>query len=93
MAKCPRCGRPIGNAETCPNCGYSGHSKSVVDKGMRGVAMVTGTVLETGVKVTEKVVKGATPVVRTVAHEARKGLRKAKEETLKAAKNLKDQAE
>lgn len=82
----------MGNEETCTHCGYTGHSRSVVDKGMKGVALVTGTVLETGVKVTEKVVKGATPVVKTVAHEARKGLRRAKEETLKAAKNLKDEA-
>jgi hypothetical protein len=35
------------------------------------------------------VVKEAKPVVRTVLHEGRKGLSKAKSETLKIAKSLK----
>ncbi len=91
MAKCARCGRSIGSASTCPHCG-AGPSQSVVGKGVDSVARATGTVLEKGVQVTEKVVKEAKPVVKTILHEGKKGIRMARDETLKVAKNLKEES-
>ena len=88
MAKCARCGKAIGNAKECPHCG-SGPSQSVINKGVDRMARATGTVLVKGIEVTDMVVKEAKPVVRTVLHEGRKGLSKAKSETLKIAKSLK----
>ena len=88
MAKCARCGKAIGNAKECPHCG-SGPSQSVINKGVDRMARATGTVLVKGIEVTDMVVKEAKPVVRTVLHEGRKGLSKAKFETLKIAKSLK----
>ena len=79
----------MGKAAVCPACGY-GPSKSVVNKGVDTVARATGAVVVTGIEVTEKVVKEAAPVVRTVWHEGKKGLRKARDETLKVAKSLKE---
>jgi hypothetical protein len=67
----------MGNANACPHCG-AGPSQSVVGKGVDSVARATGTVIEKGVQVTEKVVK-----------EAKKGIKKARDETLKVAKSLK----
>ena len=90
MAKCSRCGKQMGKADVCPACGY-GPSKSVVNKGMDTVARATGTVVVTGIEVTEKVMKEAAPVVRTVWHESKKGLKKARDETLKVAKSLKEE--
>lgn len=90
MVKCSRCGRSIGDAQTCPHCG-AGPSKSVLDKSMGSVAKATGSVIETGVQVTEKVVREAKPVVKTVLREGKKGIKKAKDETLKVAKSLKDE--
>jgi primosomal protein N' len=88
MAKCARCGKAIGNAKECPHCGSS-PSQSVINKGVDRMARATGTVLVKGIEVTDMVVKEAKPVVRTVLHEGRKGLSKAKSETLKIAKSLK----
>lgn len=90
MVKCARCGKSMGNSDVCPHCG-AGPSQSVVGKGVDSVARATGTVLEKGVHVTEKVVKEATPVVKTILHEGKKGIKKARDETLKVAKNLKEE--
>ena len=90
MAKCSRCGRSIGNAKVCPYC-WAGPSESALDKGMRRVAKATGTALEKGVKATESVVRGAKPLVKTVFQEGKKGLSKARSETLKVAKSLKEE--
>ena len=90
MAKCARCGKAIGNAKVCPHCGSS-PSQSVVNKGVDRVARATGTVIVKGIEVTDRVVKEAKPVVKTVLHEGRKGLSKAKSETLKIAKSLKEE--
>jgi primosomal protein N' len=88
MAKCARCGKAIGNAKECPHCGSS-PSQSVLNKGVDRMARATGTVLVKGIEVTDMVVKEAKPVVKTVLHEGRMGLSKAKSETLKIAKSLK----
>lgn len=80
----------MGKAQVCPACGY-GPSKSVVDKGVDRVARATGTVVVTGIEVTEKVVKEAAPVVKTVWHEGKKGLKRARDETLKVARSLKEE--
>ncbi len=90
MAKCSRCGKPMGKAEVCPVCGH-GPSKSVVNKSVDTVARATGTVVVTGIEVTEKVVKEAAPVMRSVWHEGKKGLKKARDETLKVAKSLREE--
>jgi primosomal protein N' len=90
MAKCASCGKAIGNAKECPYCGSS-PSRSVIDKGVDRMARATGTVLVKGIEVTDMVVKEARPVVKTVLHEGRKGLSKAKSETLKIAKSLKEE--
>ncbi len=90
MVKCSRCGRGMGSAEVCPHCG-AGPSRSVLDKGVDKFAKATGTVIETGVQVTEKVVKEAKPVVKTVLKEGKKGIRKARDETLRVAKSLKEE--
>jgi hypothetical protein len=55
------------------------------------MARATGTVLVKGIEVTDMVVKEARPVVKTVLHEGRKGLSKAKSETLKIAKSLREE--
>jgi len=91
MAKCARCGSSMGNADVCPHCG-AGPSQSVVGKGVDSVARATGTVLEKGVQVTERVVKEAKPVVRTVLHEGKRGIKMARDETLKVAKKLKEES-
>ena len=89
MARCSRCGKAIGNAKVCPQCGAM-PSKSVVDKNVDRVAKATGTVIEKGVEVTDKVVHHATPVVKSVVREGKKGLRMVRDETLKVARNLKE---
>lgn len=81
----------MGNADVCPHCG-AGPSQSVVGKGVDSVARATGTVLEKGVQVTERVVKEAKPVVRTVLHEGKRGIKMARDETLKVAKKLKEES-
>lgn len=90
MAKCSRCGKAIGNANTCPHCG-AGPSQSVVDKNVDRMARATGNVIEKGVQVTDKVVKEAAPVVKTVVKEGKKGLRMVRDETLKVARSLKEE--
>lgn len=90
MARCSRCGKGIGNAQVCPHCG-AGPGQSVVDKNVDRVAKATGTVLEKGVQVTDKVIRGASPVVREVVKEGKKGLRMVRDETIKVAKSLKDE--
>ncbi len=57
-------------------------------KGARKVVRATGKAIETGVKVTEKVAKGAAPVAKTIYEESKKGAKKAKEKTIKAAKSM-----
>jgi len=90
MAKCAKCGKAIGNAKECPHCGSS-PSQSVIDKSVDRMARATGAVLVKGIEVTDMVVKEAKPVVKTVLHEGRKGLSKAKSETLKIARSLKEE--
>jgi len=90
MAKCARCGKAIGNAKECPHCGSS-PSQSVIDKGVDRMARATGAVLVKGIEVTDMVVKEAKPVMKTVLHEGRKGLSKAKSETLKIARSLREE--
>jgi hypothetical protein len=80
----------MGDAEVCPHCG-AGPSQSVVNKGVDKVARATGTVIEKGVLVTDEVVKEAKPVVKTIFHETKKGLSKAKSKTLKIARSLKEE--
>jgi len=82
----------MGEAETCPHCGW-GPSRSVLDKGVVKVAKATGTALEVGVQITEKVVQDARPVVKSVLKESKKGIKKAREGTLKVAKSLKEDNE
>ena len=90
MARCARCGKAMGDAKTCPACG-AGASQSVVDKNVDKVARATGTVIEKGVQVTDKVIVHATPVVKTVVRKGKKGLRMVRDETLKVARNLKEE--
>ncbi len=88
MSTCARCGKPAGDGPVCQYCGYAGESRSIVGKGVKTLKSTTGKVLETSVKATEKLAEGAKPVVKTVYDETRKGVRKAKEGTLKVAKSL-----
>jgi len=88
MARCSRCGKSMGAAQVCPSCGY-GPSQSVIGKGFGRVAKFTGEVLETGVKVTESVAKEVKPAVKTAVDVGKKGVSKAKKETLRVAKSLK----
>jgi hypothetical protein len=79
----------MGKAKTCPHCG-AGPSKSVVNRNVDRVAKATGTVMEKGIEVTDRVVKEATPVVKTVVHEGKKGLKLVRDETLRVARSLKE---
>lgn len=90
MAKCSRCGKAIGNAKTCPHCG-AGPSQSVVDKNVDRVARTTGKVVEKGILITEDVVREVKPMAKTILHETKKGLSKAKTETLRIARSLKEE--
>ena len=90
MAKCSRCGKDMGEADACPACG-AGPSRSVVDRGTKKVANVTGEALELGVKTTETVAREAKPFVKSAMSLGRKGVSKAKKETLGVAKKLKDE--
>ena len=92
MAKCSRCGKPMGSAEVCPSCGY-GPSQSVVSKTVGRAAKFTGKALETGVMVGETVVKEVKPAVKTAVRAGKKGVSKAKEGTLKVAKSLKEEGD
>lgn len=90
MVKCSRCGKGMGSATVCPHCGY-GPSQSVMGRTAGKVAKLTGSALETGVKVTETVAREAKPAVKAAVALGRRGVSKAKEETLKVAKTLKDE--
>jgi primosomal protein N' len=92
MANCSRCGKDIGKAETCPSCG-AGPSRSVLDRGTKKVASTTGEVIELGVKTTETVVRETKPLVKSAVNLGRRGVSKAKKETLGVAKKLKDEDE
>ena len=92
MAKCSRCGKGMGSATVCPHCGY-GPSQSVVDKTTRRVAKLTGEALEAGVVLTEKVVRETKPAVKSAVDLGKRGVSKAKQETLKAAKTLKEKGD
>ncbi len=80
----------MGKAETCPVCGH-GPSKGVVNKGVDSVARATGTVVAAGIEATDKVVREAGPAMRAAWQEGKKGLKKARDETLKLAKSLKEE--
>lgn len=92
MAKCSRCGNEIGTAEACPDCGGS-PSRSMVGKGTRKVACATGEALEFGVKATETVVRETKPLFKSAINLGKRGVSKAKKETLGVAKKLKDEDE
>ena len=90
MVKCSRCGKAMGNAKVCPHCG-AGPTRSVMNKSMGRVAKATGTVMEKGIQFTDEVVKDVKPVAKTVLRGARRGLSRAKSETLRIAKSLKEE--
>ena len=89
MVKCSRCGKSISKDGTCPHCGY-GPSQSVMGKSVKKVGKVTGEVIDTSIDVTEKVVRGAKPVVHTVLDVGKRGARKARDEAKRIAKGLKE---
>ena len=74
----------------CPHCGY-GPSQSVMSRTVGRAAKFTGRAIETGVMVTEEVVKEVRPAVKTAVRVGKKGVSKAKEETLRVAKSLKEE--
>ncbi|MDH3365081.1 MAG: hypothetical protein OEM29_03640 [Thermoplasmata archaeon] len=90
MAKCSRCGKEIGDAASCADCGGA-PSKSVVDRGTKKVTTVTGEVIEAGVHATEAIVRETKPLFKKVVGVGKKGVSKAKSETLSVAKKLKDE--
>jgi primosomal protein N' len=90
LAKCSRCGKDIGAAESCPACG-AGPSRSVVDRGAKKVASTTGEAIELGVKATETVVRETKPLFKSAVDLGKRGASKAKKETLGVAKKLKDE--
>ena len=92
MTKCSRCGKEIGTAEACPDCGGS-PSRSVVGKGTSKVACATGEALEFGVKATETVVRETKPLFKSAVKLGKRGVSKAKKETIGVAKKLKDEDE
>lgn len=59
-----------------------------VRKGAKAMVRTTGKALETGVKVTENVARGLAPMAKTAYEETKKGAKKAKEKTLKVAKDM-----
>ncbi len=90
MAKCSKCGKEIGEAASCADCGGD-PSRSVVDRGTKKVAVTTGEVLEAGVHATETVVRETKPLFKKAIGIGKKGVSKAKSETLGVAKKLKDE--
>lgn len=90
MVRCSRCGKDIGSAASCPECG-GGPSQSMVDKSARKVTNVTGEVIEAGVHATETVVRETKPIFKKALSVGKKGVSKAKSETLSVAKKLKDE--
>jgi len=79
----------MGEGAVCPACG-AGPSRSVMGRGLGKVGSLTGTVLEKGVRVTESVVREVKPAVKEAVELGKKGARKAKDGTLKVAKELKE---
>jgi hypothetical protein len=92
MAKCSRCGKEMGGAASCPECGY-GPSQSVAGRSVSKAANVTGDVIEKGVHVAEKVVHEGKPVIKGALNLGKRGVSKAKKETLKVAKSLKEEGD
>lgn len=90
MSQCSRCGREIGDAASCPHCDGSS-DKGVVDRSARKVANATGEVIEVGVRATETVVHETKPLFNKAVGVGKKGISKAKKETLGVAKKLKDE--
>lgn len=90
MAKCSKCGKGMGSASVCPHCGY-GPSQSVMGRTAGKMAKFTGEALETGVKVTETVVRESKPAVKAAVALGKRGVSKAKAETLRVAKSLKEE--
>lgn len=90
MVKCSRCGREIGNAASCSECGGA-PSRSVVNRGTKKVTTATGEVIEAGVYATETMAREAKPLFKKAMNIGRKGVSKAKSETLSVAKKLKDE--
>ena len=90
MAKCSRCGKEIGGAANCPECGAAS-SQSVVDRGVKKASVATGEVIEAGVHATETVAREAKPLFKKALNLGKKGASKAKSETLGVAKKLKDE--
>jgi hypothetical protein len=88
MAQCARCGRSLGDSQVCQYCGFADESKSVVGRGVKSFRNATGKALEGGVRVSERVAKEAKPIVKAVVDDTKKGVKKAKEKTLKAARTL-----
>ncbi|UCE45169.1 MAG: hypothetical protein JSU93_07285 [Methanobacteriota archaeon] len=90
MVKCSRCGREIGEAASCSECGGA-PSRSVVDRGAKKVTTTTGEVIEAGVHATETVAREAKPLVKKALSLGKRGASRAKSETLGVAKKLKDE--
>lgn len=90
MVKCSRCGREIGDAARCSEC-EGAPSQSVVDRSAKKVTTATGEVIEAGVHATETVAREAKPLFKKALNVGRKGVSKAKSETLHVAKKLKDE--
>jgi ribosomal protein L7/L12 len=61
-----------------------------VDKNFGRVAKATGKALEKGVEVTDLVLKEAKPLVKAAIDIGKKGARKARDETIKVAKSLRE---
>ena len=89
MARCSRCGKDIGSAAQCPNCGYP-PSQSVVGKSINKAAGVTGEVIEKSIEVAEKVVMETKPVFKRAIDIGKKGVSEAKRKTLEVANDLKE---
>lgn len=66
-------------------------SKNVVDKTAAKMARITGEVLEAGVKISEQVVRESKPAAKAAVDLGKRGVSKAKQATLKAAKTLKEE--
>ncbi|UCE80514.1 MAG: hypothetical protein JSV94_04975 [Methanobacteriota archaeon] len=90
MVRCSRCGKEMGDAPSCPGCGGT-PSQSVINKGAKKVTAATGEVIETGVHATETVAREAKPLFKKALNLGKKGVSKAKSETLQVAKKLKDE--
>ena len=90
MVKCSKCGKEIGDAASCSECGGA-PSQSVVDRSVKKASVATGEVLEAGVHATETVAREAKPVIKKAFSLGKRGVSKAKNETLSVAKKLKDE--